>query len=168
MAIRYALTCCAIDERNAAKLRERVRRAFLNTVTAQSRRVSEESPDRRFLCILAAVLSSGAAAITSDGLLSRGDAPHVGWYDAQYLYLQPQAARKAVVEFCQKLSDPFHTRDSVLRKSLLKSGVLECSDNGEHTRVVRIGRGLQRVLQLRRDKAEALAGESFPGSPKRD
>jgi hypothetical protein len=82
--------------------------------------------------------------------------------------LQPQASRKAVVEFCAKSGDPFHTRDSILRKALVKSGVLECGDNDEHTRVVRVGRGLQRVLQLRRDKAEALAGESFHGSLKRE
>jgi hypothetical protein len=171
MGIRYALACRAIDTRKATQLRDRMKAAFHAIGNAQFKRVSEESPARRYLSILAAALSSGAALMTSkcmNSLISSVDAtrvaPHIGWYDAQYLYLQPDASLKVVVEFCYKSGNSFHARTSVLRKDLLRSGVLECGDNSEHTRVVRIGRESRRVLQLRRSTAEALAGESLPGS----
>src|SRR5262249_17455200 len=71
----------------------------------------------------------------------------VGWKDAEWLYLLPDAAFKAVATFCRDSGEPFATRQGRLRRYFQKEGLSEC-DPERLTKVTKVGFGSYRVLQL--------------------
>lgn len=165
LALRYAVETKTISEKRADELRGRVEEAFIGTVIDHADRVREENPSRRFLRVLLSALDSGQALMWHKSSDKFPPMDVVGWYDDFYLYLLPETAQKTISEFCQKQGEPFTTRERVVREQLSELGVLE-RDQGGFTRVVMLGGKLRRVLQLRRDSAEALAdGGKFPDDP---
>lgn len=164
-ALQFAEEIKAIPHTDAERISGQCWEALLAVGREQSLLIEGESPVRRFLEVLATLLTQGRAVILAKE--SKSEPPDradlMGWEDSDSLYLLPDAAYNAVSEFCREGSSPFSTGKDTLFRQLKHDGVSDCE--GDRTvKMVRIGKSKpRRLLVLRRDKAEELAGQPFPG-----
>lgn len=164
-ALRYAVEVSALEAVEAGAMQHRYWDALLQVGQQQARVIEEERPSRRFLSVLAAMLAQGRAV-----LLRRDSFPGdylgtgaiLGWQDADFVYLIPEAAYQAVARFCRDAGEFFPVRGDRLIRDLNREGLSECSD-GRNTATVRVGGQVRRVVRLKRIESEALLGEALPG-----
>jgi hypothetical protein len=129
---------------------------------AQGHLVESERPSRRFLEVLAALVTQRRVALLPrDASGAPGGVGFIGWADDEALYLHPEAAFAAVARFCREAGEPFPVRRERLSKDLAREGVSDC-DPGRHTKIVKVAGRSKRVLCLRRDGVAMLLGEDFP------
>ena len=79
----------------------------------------------------------------------------IGWFDADWLYLLPEAAFLSVVRFCRDSGEHFPIRQERLRKDLVKAGISK-TDTGRLTASARIDGQTKRVLQINIQAVEEL------------
>src|SRR5262249_16946924 len=84
----------------------------------------------------------------------------LGWQDTEWLYLIPEAAFKAINQFCREAGEPFTINEDRLRRDLIDEGISKINP-GRKTGTARIGSNTRRVLQLNIAKLAELAGEEL-------
>jgi hypothetical protein len=156
----YAQEIGAIDHAGANRILEDSWRAFIQICHEQALLVEQENPVRRFLTVLQTMLTQRRAVIVATDESTPDPKPGVdfiGWYDAEWLYLIPEAAFAAVVRFCRDTGEQFPIRQDRLKKDLAQAGISKC--HADHlTTVKRIGDDSHRVLQLNVERMEATTG----------
>jgi hypothetical protein len=148
-ALTYAQEIGAIGIEDAEGILEDCWNAFIAIGKDQATLVEEEQPTRRFLGVLHTMATQGRAIIKNREEAVPDPRPgvdFVGWRDADYLYLLPEATFQAVARFCHDTGDHL-PRSERLKRDLKKDGISECDDD-RLTRRVRVGNHLPRVLQL--------------------
>ncbi len=158
--LQYAEDIKACSQAEADELRTQCWQALGALGGAQARLVEEERPTLRFLKVLLTLATQRRGAVRHRDDDERGP-ELLGWQDDSYLYLQPEATWSAVARFCREAGMPFPTSQDRLRRDLDKEGFLE-GGPGRHTKLVRAGGMVRRVLVLKRATAEDHLGESFP------
>ena len=134
--------------------------AFIEIGREQASVVEQEDPVRRFLTVLHTILTQGRAVIVAKDENAPEPKPGVdflGWFDAEWLYLLPEATFAAVVRFCRDTGEHFPIRQERLKKDLVKAGISK-TDMGRLTATVRFGTHIKRVLQLDLAAVEKLLG----------
>jgi hypothetical protein len=158
-ALTYAQEIGAIGSSEADKILDDCWDAFIQIGKDQAVLVEEEQPVRRFLGVLHTMVTQGRAIIKDKSEVIPDPKPgidFVGWRDADYLYLLPEATFQAVARFCHDTRDHLPRSDR-LKRDLKKDGISECDEN-RLTRRVRIGEHLPRVLQLNIGTIEKAVG----------
>jgi len=156
----FAQEIGAISESDADRLLSDSWEAFIEICREQAMVVEQEDPVRRFLTVLHTILTQGRAVIigTDDNMPEpRPGVDSIGWFDADWLYLIPEATFTAVVRFCRDSGEQFPIREERLKKDLAKAGISECH-SGRLTATARIGGHIKRVLKLKINKIESLVG----------
>ena len=148
-ALAYAEAIGAISSAEAAQIRGDSWDAFVEIGKGQATLVEEEQPTRRFLTALHTIVTQGRAAIVAKDEKIPEPKPGVdfiGWADADYLYLLPEATFQATRRFCHEIGDqpPAPVR---LKRDLQKDQISR-TDQGRLTATARIGGRSRRVLQL--------------------
>jgi hypothetical protein len=117
----------------------------------------------RFLRGLNAVLTRGRHVLVDTLAASEAaEAPTViGWDDGEYLYLSPEAAYQAVVDFYRGTGEVFPIRQGRLMQDL-KQAKLLIADKERTTTTEYIGGRKRRVLKVDRAAAQAGLGAEFP------
>jgi hypothetical protein len=158
-ALTYAREIHAIEAAEADQTLDECWAAFLQIGKDQAVLVEEEQPTRRFLGVLHTMVTQGRAiVIDKDDPVPdpKTGVDFVGWRDANYLYLLPDATFQAVSRFCHDTGD-YLPRLERLKRDLKKDGISECDDD-RLTKRVRIGNHLPRVLQLNLALIEKAVG----------
>jgi hypothetical protein len=158
-ALTYAQEIGAVGSKQADKILDDCWGAFIQIGKDQAVLVEEEQPTWRLLGVLHTMVTQGRAIIKDKSEPIPDPKPgidFVGWRDADYLYLLPEATFQAVARFCHDTGDHL-PRSERLKRDLKKDGISEC-DEGRLTRRVRIGERLPRVLQLNIGTIENLLG----------
>jgi len=156
----YAQEIGAIMQADSERLLRDCWDAFIEIGREQASVVEQEDPVRRFLTVLHTILTQGRAVI----VLKDEGAPEpkpgvefIGWRDAEWLYLMPEAIFAAVVGFCRDSGEHFPIRQERLKKDLAKAEVSK-TDTGRLTASAWIGGHTKRVLQLNLAVVEKLLG----------
>jgi hypothetical protein len=156
----YAQEIGAIDHAGAEQLLKDSWDAFIQIGRDQAIVVEQEDPVRRFLTVMHTILTQGRVIIIATDERAPEPKPGVdflGWFDADWLYLMPEATFAAVVRFCRDSGEHFPIRQERLKKDLAKAGISECHA-GRLTATARIGGHIKRVLKLNIEKVESTAG----------
>jgi len=124
---------------------------LLALAEAQGLRVEEERPANRFLEVLGTLLAQDRALLQSRlGVDGAKPAPHqelIGYQDQDFVYLLPQAAHKAVADFCRRQGQPFPWNARAVRQDLDRSGLLVHGD-GRFTERVWADGGAEWALKV--------------------
>ena len=163
--LRYAVEVGAIPGAEAEGLKARCWDALWELGDRQAQSVEGERPSWRFLTVFGALLAQGRTILLNKDSRSdtyNGNAAMVGWQDEEFIYLIPEAAYRAVIQFCRESGEPFPVRSVRLLRDLEKEGLSDCSE-GRHTATVTLGGQKRRVVKIWRERAEALLGEALPG-----
>lgn len=164
--LRYAIELGVLSEGEAATKRDAGWDALLGLGRQQARIIEGERPSRRFLSVLAAMVSQGRALLLRRDSHAEdyfGNANVLGWQDAEFIYLIPDAAYQAAVRFCRDAGECFPVRSERLFRDLNREQLSECSP-GRNTAVARLGGQVRRVIKLKRVAVETLLGEAMPGA----
>jgi hypothetical protein len=163
--LRFAEEIGAVSGLEVNGLRSRCWSALAEAGKRQAQSVEKERPSRRFLRVLATLLAQGKAVLLEKDAWTnscdRGSL--VGWQDAHFLYLLPEASFTAVASFCREAGEFFPIRSDRLLRDLNREEVSDCATD-RNTNTATVGGQKRRVLKLRRDRAETLLGEAMPGS----
>lgn len=159
-ALQYAEDIKACSAAEAEDLRGQCWEAMEALGRAQGRLVDEERPTLRFLRVLLTVATQRRGAFRDRADTETGP-DLLGWQDDTSLYLSPEAVWSAVARFCREAGTPFPISQDRLRRDLDKEGFLE-GGLGRHTKSVRAGGMVRRLLVLKRAVVETRLGESFP------
>jgi len=154
----YAQDIGAIDQVDAERLLRDSWDAFIEIGREQAAVVEQEDPVRRFLTVAHTILTQGRAVIVPKDEAAPEPKPGVefiGWFDAEWLYLMPEAIFAAVVSFCRDGGEHFPIRQERLKKDLVKAAVSK-TDTDRLTATVKIGGHTKRVLQLDLGAVEKL------------
>lgn len=151
LGTQFAQDVAALSSSQGEELRTEGWERLLGLAEAQSLRVEGERPANRFLEIIGTLLAQDRAVILprlgGDGAKP---APHqelIGYQDKDYVYLLPEAAHKAVADFCRRQGQPFSWNSLAVRRDLDRLGLL-VHPEGRKTAYVRAGEGHERVLKL--------------------
>lgn len=120
----------------------------------QTDELQDERPSRLFLQTIEELLVSRAAGVR-DLCTVGAETPRemIGYSDAMYYYLLPNAAYRAVAKMCADQGHAFPLTMRMLYKQLREDGVLS-ADNGAATRVKRIDGRTQRLLWIPRSEID--------------
>lgn len=166
----------ALTQKEAAQLWGRGWAALGEVAAAQVEHQAENEPAQRYLRLLAAAITSGAAHVAdetgeapagwerwgwnevqigSGGYLraerrSRGD--RIGWVEGDDLYLEPDASYRVAFSFARQSGGTIGVSAQTLRKRLHERGLLASTEttNGQRSILVRrvLGGEKRRVLHL--------------------
>jgi hypothetical protein len=160
----YAEEIGACSHEDAEVRRDDCWKALLALGQAQGRLVEEERPTRRFLTVLANVLTQRRATLLrkeEGGDPTAGGPDVLGWADEAYLYLLPDGAFQTVARFCREGGIPFSSSFDRLKRDLAKEQLSEYEPE-RYTATVRIAGKTRRVLKLKRPAVEHSIGQDFP------
>ena len=157
-ALTYAQEIGAISAPDAGRLATDCWNAFIQIGRDQALIVEEEGPCKRFLAVLHTILTQGRAVIVPKDEQApdlKPGAEFIGWHDAEWLYLLPEATFAVVVRFCRDTGEIFPIRQERLKKDLAKAGISK-TDSGRLTASAWIGGHTKRVLQINAMEVEKL------------
>ena len=119
-------------------------------------------PVERFISVLGTLLEQRRIRLVEKGTSPRADdVEAVGWFDQEFAYLLPEAARRRVATFLRESGESWSHSAHALHKALVRKGIVVPGPDGRPEMQVRVGDGKRRVLRLR---LSALRGGPVPGS----
>ncbi|HXJ18951.1 MAG TPA: hypothetical protein VMT03_01865 [Polyangia bacterium] len=150
----------AVDAARSTELRTAARQALRRISEAQSTVLRDLEPAERFMSVLGTLLEQRRVRLVEKGTSPRSDEVEaVGWFDENYAFLLPEAARRRVATFLRESGEAWGHSAHALRKALVRKGfVLPGPDNRPEMQV-RVGDGKRRVLRVR---LTALRGVQVP------
>lgn len=159
----YAVEVGACSESEASELRQACWAEMVQLAREQGRMIEEERPSRRFLEVLNTLLVQAKVQLPHKDLscMEADQGTPIGWKDADYMYLIPDAAYRAVAQFAREANDPFPTSKSRLMLDLAQEGISEPAP-GRSTASVRIQGRVHRVLRLKQKAVATVLGEAEP------
>lgn len=183
----YARELGAIDAALQRQLRDRCRRALLDTAEAQRSHQEASEPAQHFVRLLSALIASGRAHVADIGGTTPGENPTIwgwrhptdeasswqsqgrliGWLDGDDLYLEPDAAFAEVKRLSDEQGHSIPITQSTLWRRLHERGLLASRDETrERLKVRRVIQGARRdVLHLRADILTQKTGPTGPRTP---
>ena len=160
----YAKDIGALSDIEAERLQDRAWGALLDVAEDQHAQVEDERPSRRFFRVLVVLLLQSHARLTfrtkEETVMIVRPPDLVGWYDADYLYLLPEASFQLVSRFAKDTGEAIGLRQSRLFQDMDREGLVERGPDS-FTTVVRAGGQPRRVVKIRRASLEKLLGVPF-------
>lgn len=170
LAMEFAQEYGAQTESAAKAFREQAWDIFTSLAAAQSGRIEEERPARRFMSLLQTLIDSGSVQLTNKESTVHTVSPgvkHIGWFynsnGASADYLNPGAAYEAVVQLAQRQGYPFTVKESALWKDMNRMGFTVCPE-GRNSGTLWVMGSTKRVIQLKKKltppSESGVSGES--------
>jgi hypothetical protein len=151
-----------LDAAKSDELRAEGRATLRGLGEQQGTTLRELEPAERFITVLGTLLEQKRIQLLERGSVPREDAVEaVGWYDEQYAYLMPDAARRRVATFMRESGEAWGYSAHALHKALVRKGFAVAGPDGRPETQVRVGDGKRRVLRVH---LGSLRGASVPGS----
>ncbi len=134
---------CIMPEAKPAMLEE-FDAVILNLAVKQQSQTEQEQPTHKFLRKLKSLIDSGAVGIAKKEISEAYptlDPPRlVGYEDDAYYYLDKSLSHRAVKKLCDDQGEGFAISENGLAKALLSEGISEGDNEGNTTKIVKIGR----------------------------
>jgi len=156
----------ARSEAEAWELRAEARGTFSSLGSEHSTRIYEQNSIDQFIDVLDTLLSQNKAVF-----MAKGTDEHppfgqdlMGWYDNDYIYLDPTAAYNRVARWMRDEGRALGINTQGLRQGLVEYGYAEASEAGHFTTRIRTNGRIHRILKLEREKvpfSEALPKTIF-------
>jgi len=160
--LEFAQEVGAVDARRADELRDRARETLHAIGEEQGTTLKELEPAERFIAVLGTLLEQKRIRLVERGTVPREDVIEaIGWYDEEYAYLLPDAARRRVATFMRESGEAWGHSTHALHKALVRKGFAVAGFDGRPEVQVRVGDGRRRVLRIR---LSVLRGSGGPGS----
>ncbi len=153
--LRFARSCEVLSKDEAAAMWNRFWSALGVVAQQQGEHQRSEEPAARFMELLSALLSSGAAhlADAKDGWTRhdiRGRC--IGWLDGDLVYLEPDAAFAAVQRFAREQGDALSVSTKTLWKRMKDQGLLARHDKDRNLFTAPVDGVRRRVLAIHASK----------------
>ncbi len=146
---------CILPEGKAAMLDE-FDAVILSVAGEQQNRTEQEQPTHKFLRKLKSLIDSGAVGIAKKEISEDYptlDPPRlIGYEDGDYYYLDKTLSHRAVKKLCDDQGEGFAVSENGLAKALLSEGISEGDNEGNTTKIVKIGRKSRRLLVIPKDR----------------
>ena len=131
----------------------------------QQSRTEQEQPTHKFLRKLKSLIDSGAVGIAKKEISEDYptlDPPRlIGYEDGAYYYLDKTLSHRAVKKLCDDQGEGFAVSENGLAKALLSEGISEGDNEGNTTKIVKIGRKSRRLLVIPKDRlSKVIENES--------
>jgi hypothetical protein len=150
----------ALGAARATELRAAARQTLRRLGEAQGTVLRDLEPAERFMSVLGTLLEQRRVRLVEKGTSPRADdVEAVGWYDANYAYLLPEAARRRVATFLRESGEAWGHSAHALHKALVRKGFVLPGPDARPEMQVRVGDGKRRVLRVR---LTALRGAHVP------
>ena len=161
MLLEFAQMVGAMTATRAEVLLATARETLAKVGETQGSALKDLEPAERFVTVLGTLLEQQRIRLAERGCVLRSDEVEaIDWYDDQFAYLMPEAARRRVATFLRESGDAWSHSSHALHKALVRKGYAEPGPDGRPEVKVRIGEGRRRVLRIRRS---ALYGPEGPG-----
>jgi Toprim domain-containing protein len=152
----------ALGAARAAELRATGRQTLRRIGEAQGTVLRDLEPAERFMSVLGTLLEQRRVRLVEKGTSPRADdVEAVGWYDQDFAYLLPEAARRRVATFLRESGEAWGHSAHALHKALVRKGFVLPGPDARPEMQVRVGDGKRRVLRVR---LTALRGAHVPDS----
>jgi hypothetical protein len=162
LLLEFAEHVGAIDGARGAELRATARQTLWKIGETQGNVLKDLEPVERFVSVLGTLLEQRRIRLVEKGTSPRADdVEAVGWFDQEFAYLLPEAARRRVATFLRESGESWSHSAHALHKALVRKGIVVPGPDGRPEMQVRVGDGKRRVLRLR---LGALRGGPVPGS----
>ncbi|MEL7641074.1 MAG: hypothetical protein AAGU21_15660 [Solidesulfovibrio sp.] len=186
MFSQFALEKGVITQEQAEKLWQDCQAAIFEAAKRQSEIQEEESPCQRFLDLLGAILTSGAAHFEDfnggvpratpeaygwhevvTGMGTNQTREHrplgklAGWVDDKSIYLDPDVAFGAVQALASSQGSPITLGLKTLQKRLANKGLIESADPGNNTKRMTIAGVRRRILHISRNSVHQQKPDAF-------
>ena len=125
--------------------------SFVKSHSAQGHSIYSGAESKWHPCVLLVEKGSSPRA---------DDVEAVGWFDQDFAYLLPEAARRRVATFLRKSGESWSHSAHALNKALVRKDIVVPGPDGRPEMQVRVGEGKRRVLRVR---LSALRGGPVPG-----
>jgi len=159
LLLEFAEHVGAIDDARATELRAAARQTLWRIGETQGNVLRDLEPAERFITVLGTLLEQRRVRLVEKGTSPRADdVEAVGWFDEDFAYLLPEAARRRVATFLRESGEAWSHSAHALHKALVRKGIVVPGPDGRPEMQVRVGDGKRRVLRLRLTAlAEALS-----------
>jgi 5S rRNA maturation endonuclease (ribonuclease M5) len=162
LLLEFAEHVGAVDTARAAELRASARQTLWKIGETQGTVLRDLEPAERFITVLGTLLEQRRVRLVEKGNSPRADdVEAVGWFDQDFAYLLPEAARRRVATFLRESGEAWSHSAHALHKALVRKGIVVPGPDGRPEMQVRVGDGKRRVLRVR---LSALRGGPVPGS----
>ncbi len=102
------------------------------------------------MTVLGTLLEQHRVRLAERGAVLRSDEVEaIGWYDDDYAYLMPEAARRRVATFLRESGESWSHTAHALHKALVRKGYADPGPDGRPEIQMRVGDTRRRVLRLR-------------------
>jgi len=160
LLLEFAEHVGALDAARAADLRASARHTLRAIGEAQGSVLKDLEPAERFMSVLGTLLEQRRVRLVRKGTSPRSDdVEAVGWYDDDFAYLLPEAARRRVATFLREAGEAWAHSAHALHKALVRKGFVLPGPDARPEMQVRVGDGKRRVLRVR---LTALRGAHVP------
>jgi len=161
LLLEFAEHVGALDAARANELRAAARQTLWKIGEAQGNVLRDLEPTERFITVLGTLLEQRRVRLVEKGTSPRADdVEAIGWFDQDFAYLLPEAARRRVATFLRESGESWSHSAHALNKALVRKGIVVPGPDGRPEMQVRVGDGKRRVLRLR---LGALRGTPVPG-----
>jgi hypothetical protein len=151
----------AVDAGRVTELQAMSRQTLWRIGETQGSVLKDLEPAERFVTVLGTLLEQRRVRLVKKGTSPRADdVEAVGWYDQDFAYLLPEAARRRVATFLRESGEAWSHSAHALHKALVRKGMVVPGPDGRPEMQVRVGDGKRRVLRFR---LTALRGGPVPG-----
>lgn len=160
--LEFAKRAGGVSEDQTDQIFEEGQTAIMDQAKAHGRRIAEADPAEVFLSTLTSLLAQGAVGLSpkdgKSGWIGSGD--QIGWVDEEYVYLIPEAVRRAVARSLRDMGSHFPHSPRSLYPALLKRGALIPAPDEKSLTQVKIQGKNRKVLKLHRTALEPADDES--------
>jgi hypothetical protein len=172
LLLEFAEHVGALESRRGDELRVLASNTLRGIGETQGAVLKDLEPAERFMSILGTLIEQRRVRLIEKGASPRADdAETVGWYDRDFAYLLPEAARRRVATFLRESGEAWAYSAHALNKALVRKGVVLPGPDGRPEMQVRVGDSRRRVLRVRLQSLRGLRVTDFgpglsPGSGK--
>jgi 5S rRNA maturation endonuclease (ribonuclease M5) len=160
LLVEFAEHVGAIDGGRAADLLRLVGETLCRIGEAQGTTLKDLEPAERFVTVLGTLLEQRRIRLVERGSSPRSDEVEaIGWFDTEFAYLLPEAARRRVATFLRESGESWSYSAHALHKALVRKGIVVPGPDARPEMQVRVGDGKRRVLRVR---LSALNGAAVP------
>ena len=149
---------CVIKQEDQEVELELFRKELYTLADLQSESVEQDKPANIFIRKLYALIESGVIVLKRKGEPGEYTPSfHSGLEDDTYLMIHPDSVHRQVKKLCSDAGEAFPYTMRAIMKALVEEGIAEPGKDST-TRVTKVDKSTLRLLFLRKDRAEPIAG----------
>ena len=149
---------CVIKQEDQEVELELFRKELYALADLQSESVEQDKPANIFIRKLYALMESGVIVLKRKGEPGEYTPSfHSGLEDDTYLMIHPDSVHRQVKKLCSDAGEAFPYTMRAIMKALVEEGIAEPGKDTT-TRVTKVDKSTLRLLFLRKDRAEPIAG----------